>query len=131
MLSSTSDRRAVDLRFRSNPAPLVVRTLLHRGGNRCGFLQLGPEGHAGGGLKQPQERQLISSSLLLRLTLVSRAVQRVLLVALCLIPLILVTVASLPALAILPFTSAGSQRASGVLRDLAGWAQKTLVSSRR
>lgn len=71
---------------------------------------------------------MISSSLLPRM---SRAVQRVLLVALSLVPVIMVTVASLPALAILPFTADGARRSSDVLRQLASWTQRTLVASRK
>lgn len=73
---------------------------------------------------------MLPSDVISRLASVARSLQRVFLVALCLIPVLLVTIASLPALAVLPFTAQGAQRSSKVLLHIASWTQRTLTASR-
>ncbi|MFC8512557.1 hypothetical protein [Streptomyces sp. NPDC057257] len=60
----------------------------------------------------------------------ARWAQRVLIVLLALLPLLVVTLASVPALAVLPFFPRHSIRARGIVRQLIEWTRTTLVSSR-
>jgi hypothetical protein len=56
----------------------------------------------------------------------ARGIQRVLLVALTLVPLLLVTVSTLPALIILPFIPDGAQRADQLITQLIAWTRTIL-----
>jgi hypothetical protein len=56
----------------------------------------------------------------------ARGIQRVLLVALTLVPLLLVTVSALPALIILPLIPAGAQRADQLITQLIVWTRTIL-----
>jgi hypothetical protein len=60
----------------------------------------------------------------------AREAKRVLLVALCLLPLLAATAACLPALVVLPFTRHGSSRSMDVLRQIARWTRSILIDSR-
>lgn len=60
----------------------------------------------------------------------ARWVQRALIVLLAQLPLFVVTLASVPALALLPFFPRHSVRAQAIVRQLISWTRTTLVSSR-
>lgn len=61
----------------------------------------------------------------------ARGAQRVVLVAIGILPLVLVTVAALPAVLVLPFTgSRGVQHAGIMVRDLVTWTRVLLHGSR-
>ncbi|MEU8029036.1 hypothetical protein [Streptomyces sp. NPDC049099] len=64
------------------------------------------------------------------LTAGARWVQRVLIVLFALVPLLVVTVASAPALMLLPFFPQHSARARGIVQQLIHWTRTALVSSR-
>jgi len=53
----------------------------------------------------------------------AKGTQRVLVVALALIPLLLVTIGSLPAVAVLPFLPGGADRVHKLVDQLAGWTR--------
>jgi hypothetical protein len=58
------------------------------------------------------------------------AIQRVALVLILLLPLLVVTVASVPALAILPFTRTGSERVVKLIERLVTWTRALLHGTR-
>jgi hypothetical protein len=53
----------------------------------------------------------------------AKGTQRVLVVALTLIPLLLVTIGSLPAVAVLPFLPGGADRVQKLVDQLAAWTR--------
>ncbi|MFJ7159057.1 hypothetical protein ACIQUQ_29495 [Streptomyces sp. NPDC101118] len=55
---------------------------------------------------------------------------RVLIVALALVPVVIVTLASVPALAVLPFSRRRAAQAAGIVRQLGGWTRSLLLGSR-
>lgn len=60
----------------------------------------------------------------------ARWAQRVLIVFLALLPLFVVTLASVPALVLLPFFPVHSARARVIVQQLIAWTRTTLVASR-
>ncbi|MFF4254482.1 hypothetical protein ACFY1L_25085 [Streptomyces sp. NPDC001663] len=60
----------------------------------------------------------------------ARWAQRALIVLFALLPLFVVTLASIPALALLPFFPEHSPRARVIVQQLITWTRTTLVSSR-
>ncbi|MGW2491110.1 hypothetical protein ACWCV9_28350 [Streptomyces sp. NPDC001606] len=61
----------------------------------------------------------------------SRWLQRVLVVLFAIVPLLVVTVACVPALVLLPFFPAHSARWTVIVRQLITWTRTALVASRR
>ncbi|WP_158939455.1 hypothetical protein [Streptomyces sp. NRRL S-87] len=55
---------------------------------------------------------------------------RVLVVGLVLVPVVIVTVASVPALVVLPFSRRRSAQAAGIVRQLVAWTRALLDGSR-
>lgn len=64
------------------------------------------------------------------LTAGARWIQRVLIVFLALLPLLVVTLAYVPALVLLPFVPTGAARVHGMVRQLSSWTRTTLLASR-
>ncbi|MEW1778906.1 hypothetical protein [Streptomyces sp. NPDC086777] len=59
-----------------------------------------------------------------------RWIQRALIVLFALLPLCVVTLASVPALVLLPFFPAHSPRARAIVQQLIAWTRTTLIFSR-
>lgn len=60
----------------------------------------------------------------------ARWAARVLIVGLALVPVVIVTVASVPALLALPFSRRRSTHAAAIVRQLIAWTRGLLVTSR-
>ncbi|MEU7634742.1 MULTISPECIES: hypothetical protein [unclassified Streptomyces] len=60
----------------------------------------------------------------------ARRTQRVILFALALLPVLIVTLASVPALLVLPFLRARGTHTHSLVRELAAWMRSLMVSSR-
>ncbi|MET9495084.1 hypothetical protein [Streptomyces sp. NPDC006552] len=60
----------------------------------------------------------------------ARWIQRVLIVLLALLPLLVVTLAYVPALALLPFFPAAGERTRDMVRQLTTWTRTALIASR-
>ncbi|MFZ3557972.1 hypothetical protein [Streptomyces sp. BH055] len=60
----------------------------------------------------------------------ARWTQRVLIVLLALLPLLIVTLAYVPALALLPFFPAAGERIKEMVHQLITWTRTTLIASR-
>lgn len=60
----------------------------------------------------------------------ARWAQRAIIVVFALIPLLVVTVASVPALLVLPFLPSHSTRAQVIMRQLTSWTRALLLSRR-
>jgi hypothetical protein len=60
----------------------------------------------------------------------ARWLQRAIIVIVAVIPLVVVTLASTPALLVLPFLPGHSARAQAITRQLTSWTRTLLVSSR-
>jgi hypothetical protein len=81
---------------------------------------------------RPTSDPLPAALFALRIGLVTgaRRAQRALIVLFALLPLLIVTLASVPALALLPFFAQHSTRARAIVQQLITWTRTTLVSSR-